>query len=110
PDRHDESVGVELSRHLGFHRPADDTPGEQIDDDGNVEPTFGGPEWSKKRCCASYSTPHPGGLCLSGRGDRPVLAPRHRLVIAEPADHRRRAAGIAEGGVASKAEEQRPGP
>ena len=28
PDRHDERVGDELRRHLGLHRPTDDTPGE----------------------------------------------------------------------------------
>src|SRR5690606_13621217 len=44
PDRHDEGVGDELSCHLGLHRPADDTAGEQVDDGGNVEPTFGGPD------------------------------------------------------------------
>lgn len=26
PDRHDESVGDELSCHFGLHRPADDMP------------------------------------------------------------------------------------
>jgi hypothetical protein len=26
PDRHDQGVGHELRRHLGLHRPADDTP------------------------------------------------------------------------------------
>jgi hypothetical protein len=39
PDRHDEGVGDELGRHLGLYRPADDTPGEQVEDGGNVEPT-----------------------------------------------------------------------
>ncbi len=53
PDRHDESVDDELRRHLSLHRPADDAPREQVDGGGNIEPTFGGPEWSMKRRCAS---------------------------------------------------------
>lgn len=41
-DRHDESVGDEMSSHLD--RPANDMPGEQVDGGRNVEPTCGSPE------------------------------------------------------------------
>ncbi len=44
PNRHEECVRDELRRHLPLHRPADDAPGEQINDGGNVEPSFGGPD------------------------------------------------------------------
>lgn len=51
-----------------------------------------------------------GRLCLSGRGDRPLLPPRGRLVDAEPSDDRSRPAGIADGGVAQEADEHRADP
>ena len=41
PDRHEESVGDELSRHLGLHRPADNKAGKKIDHSGDVEPALG---------------------------------------------------------------------
>ena len=44
PDRHHQSVGDELGRHAGAHRPADHAPREQIDDGGHVEPAFRGPD------------------------------------------------------------------
>src|SRR5271156_2044328 len=44
PDRHDERVGDKLRGHFRFHRPADDTAGEQVDDSRDVEPTFGRPD------------------------------------------------------------------
>ena len=37
PDRHHQSVGDELRRHRGAHRPADDAPGEQVDDGGHID-------------------------------------------------------------------------
>jgi len=51
-----------------------------------------------------------GRLRLSGRRDRPLLPPRCRLVDAEPSDDGHRPAGIAYGGVAQEAEEQRADP
>lgn len=36
PDSHDEGIGDESCRHLGFHRPADDAPREQVDNSGIV--------------------------------------------------------------------------
>lgn len=47
PDRQDEGVGDKLRRHLRLRRPADDAPGEQVDDGRNVGPTFGGPDISE---------------------------------------------------------------
>ena len=44
PDRHDQGVGDELDLHLGLHRPADDTPGEQVYDRRDIEPSCRGPE------------------------------------------------------------------
>jgi hypothetical protein len=44
PDRHDQSVRDQLSHHRGAHRPADNAAGEEIDDDGNIEPALGRPE------------------------------------------------------------------
>src|SRR6185503_19381370 len=41
PDRHDQRVGNELSRHAGAHRPADDAAREEVDDGGHVEPALG---------------------------------------------------------------------
>jgi hypothetical protein len=40
PDRHHQGIGNELRRHRCAHRPADNPPGEQIDDDGDVKPAF----------------------------------------------------------------------
>ena len=56
--------------------------------------------------------PHqnPSGFRLSGRGHRPVLPPRHWLVASEPVARRRRAAGVADGGVATEAGDHGPGP
>ena len=36
PDSHDEGVGHEPRRHLGFHGPTDDAPREQVDDGRDV--------------------------------------------------------------------------
>ena len=44
PDRHHQCVGDELRGHAVAHRPSDHTPGEQVDDDSDVEPSFGGPD------------------------------------------------------------------
>ena len=44
PDRHHESVGDELGCHRGAHRPANHTPGEQIDDGRDIEPALRGPD------------------------------------------------------------------
>ena len=44
PDRHHQGVGDELRRHACAHRPANDAPGEQIDDRSHVEPAFRGPD------------------------------------------------------------------
>src|SRR3954463_5323495 len=47
PDCHHEGIGDELSRHRRAHRPADHTPGEQVDDRGDIQPTFSRPDISK---------------------------------------------------------------
>jgi hypothetical protein len=47
PDCHYHRVGDELCRHRGLHRPADHTPGEQVDDGGHVEPTLRRPDIGK---------------------------------------------------------------
>ncbi len=44
PDRHHECVGDELSGHGVTHRPADHPAREQVDDDCDVQPSFGGPD------------------------------------------------------------------
>lgn len=44
PDSHEETIGDELRGHLRLHCPANHAPGEHIDDGGNVEPSFGGPD------------------------------------------------------------------
>lgn len=44
PDRHDEGIGDASCRHLRLHRPADDTPREQIDHRLDVGPAFRRPE------------------------------------------------------------------
>lgn len=75
------------------------------------------PSWSIIRCPAvrcrragqgvgdrHHLYPDHGGLCLSGRRDRPVFTARHRLVAAEPPDDRRRIAGAADGGLATEAQ------
>jgi hypothetical protein len=41
---HDERVGDELSVHRGAHRPADDPPGPQIDNRGQMQPALTGAE------------------------------------------------------------------
>ena len=51
-----------------------------------------------------------GALCLSGGGHRPVLAPRHRLVIAKPADQRSCPTGSSHGGLAPQAAKHGAGP
>ena len=47
PDRHDERICHELSRHTGLHRPAYDAAREQIYDGSDVEPALGGPDISE---------------------------------------------------------------
>jgi hypothetical protein len=44
PDRHHQSVGDQLGGHFGLHRPADNAPGEQVDDGGDIKPTLCGPD------------------------------------------------------------------
>ena len=44
PDRHHQSIGDELCRHRCAHRPADHTPGEEIDNGSHIEPTLGRPD------------------------------------------------------------------
>ena len=43
PDCHHQGVRDELPRHRRAHRPADDTPGEEIDDGSHIEPALRGP-------------------------------------------------------------------
>jgi len=40
PDRHDQGVCLHWRGHLTAHRPANNAPGEQVNDGSNVEPTF----------------------------------------------------------------------
>jgi hypothetical protein len=44
PDRHHQSVGDELGRHRGAHRPANHPPREQIDHRRHIEPALRGPD------------------------------------------------------------------
>ena len=44
PDRHQQSIGDELRRHLRLNRPADDAAREPVDDGGDVEPALRGPD------------------------------------------------------------------
>ena len=44
PDRHHQSIGDELRGHGGVHRLADHAPGEQINDDRNIEPALRRPD------------------------------------------------------------------
>jgi hypothetical protein len=88
PDRHDQRVGDELGRHLGFHRPADDTAGEQVDDGGHVEPSLGGPDVGEvgdpllvRRRCLELRGP---GGCRHGWRRSPVSF-GSAGVAAEPA-------------------------
>src|ERR1700753_1810278 len=37
PDRHHQSIRDQLSRHASTHRPADDTPGEQVDHSRDIQ-------------------------------------------------------------------------
>ena len=43
PDGHDQRICNELGCHVGVHRPADNTTGEQVDDGGNIKPALCGP-------------------------------------------------------------------
>ena len=47
PDCHHQGVGHELGRHLSTHRPADDTPREQVDHGSHIEPAFRCPHIGK---------------------------------------------------------------
>lgn len=44
PDRHDQGVRDHLGRHLVAHGPSDDTPREEINDGGDIEPAFRCPD------------------------------------------------------------------
>ena len=44
PHRHHQRIRDQLRGHRGLHGPADDPPGEEVHDRGDVEPPFGGPE------------------------------------------------------------------
>ncbi|MBB3166360.1 hypothetical protein FHS25_006877 [Rhizobium laguerreae] len=43
PDGHDQRICDELGRHVGVHRPADDTAREQLDDGSYIEPALSRP-------------------------------------------------------------------
>lgn len=58
----------------------------------------------EKRIRASYSTPNQRRFRLSRGGDRSLFAPCYRLVDAQPTDNGCRAAGVADGCMAAKAE------
>jgi hypothetical protein len=40
PDRHHQGIGDELRCHRSPHRPADNAPGEEIDNSSHIEPTL----------------------------------------------------------------------
>ena len=44
PDRHHQRIGHELSGHGVAHRPSDRTAREQVDHDGDIEPSLSGPD------------------------------------------------------------------
>ena len=44
PDRHHQRIGDQLRGHRCTHRPPDHPSREEIDDRGDIEPAFGGPE------------------------------------------------------------------
>src|SRR5208283_4503579 len=52
-DGHGQCCDRQFRPHVIAHRPADDLPGEKIEHDGQIEPAFGGWQWSKKRISAS---------------------------------------------------------
>ena len=52
-DRHVESIEHELGLEIVTHRPADDTPREGVEDNGQIEKARPCREWSKKRLRAS---------------------------------------------------------
>ena len=43
-DCHYQGIGDERRRHRSAHRPADNTPGEEIDDGRHIEPAFRRPD------------------------------------------------------------------
>ena len=60
PDRHDKRIRDQLRRHIGFHRPADDSAGEQVDDGGDIKPALARPDIGicrsrrpAARCCST---------------------------------------------------------
>src|SRR5450631_1033057 len=52
-DGHCQSRDRQIRPHVVTHRPADDLPCEKIEHDSQIEPSFLGWEWSKKRISAS---------------------------------------------------------
>jgi len=49
PDRHHQRIGDELRRHRRAHRPADDAPGEEVDDGRHIEPALRRPDVGEVR-------------------------------------------------------------
>ena len=49
PQRHRQGVDDELRGHRRAHRPADDPPGEEVENDGDVKPAFRRPDVSEIR-------------------------------------------------------------
>jgi len=47
PDRHDQRIGDELSRHRRAHRPSHGSSREEIEDGGHIEPAFRRPDVRK---------------------------------------------------------------
>src|SRR5260370_8556839 len=47
PDRHHQGIGDELRCHRSPHRPADNAPGEEIDNSRHIEPTLRRPHISE---------------------------------------------------------------
>ncbi len=52
-DGHGQCCDRQFRPHVIAHRPADDLPGEKIEHDGQIEPSFPSWQWSKKRFRAS---------------------------------------------------------
>jgi len=53
PYRHEQGLQHDVRGLTALHCPANHPAGIEIDDDGKVGETLAGPEWSKKRRCAS---------------------------------------------------------
>ena len=53
PDGLVGSIQNELGIHWRGDPPADDAPGEDVDDEGSVDRARPAGKWSKRRCCAS---------------------------------------------------------